>query len=392
MVQYYNFSFTVYSEHRLISSNFDRNNILQTSKNKMRIVLFFLFVTGFCSNVIAQDSVKVQFMKASEGSEYLIIPSTNGVKATTGNFLQLQVTATYKDSVLFNTREEGMPQFGMYDTASFPHPFKEAFNEIHVGDSIVIRISTDSIIARGQSAPFLRKGEFVYQSYFVSNVYTAKEQVDSAQKFYVPMARKIAYKKQKATVEHLLVENKDQIAADSKLIEAYLAKKKLKAIKTTWGTYIVFKKEGTGRKLTVDDIASVNYSGKIMGTVKLFDSNIDPKFKHVTPYDVPLGQLNGIITGWPDAILQMKMGSVATIYIPSTLAYGAAGRDPEIKPNAILEFDMTIVKVMTEEENAKRIEEAKEKENAVPKKVSPPKQKASVIKKTKTPVKTISKH
>jgi len=108
--------------------------------------------------------------------------------------------------------------------------------------------------------------------------------------------------------------------------------------------------KGTGAQLTKNDVASVNYTGKTFDSSKVFDSNTDPAFKHVQPYDVPLGQLGGVILGWPDALLQMKRGTKATVYIPSSLAYGKDGRQPEIKGDAILVFDMEVVGVSSEAE------------------------------------------
>ncbi len=36
-------------------------------------------------------------------------------------------------------------------------------------DSIVVRISTDTLIAKNQAAPFMKKGQFVYQYFKVAN-------------------------------------------------------------------------------------------------------------------------------------------------------------------------------------------------------------------------------
>ena len=306
-----------------------------------------IYLTVACA--VAFAACTTPFKKAKDGSEYKVISSGKGAKALPGNFLELNVMAKYKDSVLFSTREEGMPQYGAYDTANFPSPFKEAFREIHVGDSVVIRIPTDSIIARGQSAPFLKKGQFVYQTYTVVNIYSSKEQVDSAQKAHIPVAQAKAYQKQLVTIEKDLAANKALIESDSKKIEAYLSANNIKATKTKWGTYVAIQTEGTGPLLTTKDIATVNYTGRTFDSSKVFDSNVDPKFKHPQPYDVPVGQLSGIILGWPDALSQMKKGTKATIYVPSSLAYGAQGREPEIKPNQILVFDMDVLDVTTEE-------------------------------------------
>ena len=315
----------------------------------MRKAPFFLMFMLLSVNSIAQTNPDtLKFSKAADGSEFKLYTSAAGIKLVNGNFMELNVIATYKDSLLFSTYEESMPQYGIYDTAQFPSPFKESFNNIYLNDSVVIRLSTDSIMAKGQVAPFMQKGEFIYQTYRISAVFTTKEQTDSAQQSYMVVAKERAYKRQVAQIEQSLVNNKDQIAAESKLIEAELAKKKLKAIKTNWGTYVVIKKEGTGKKLVPGNIATVNYTGKFFKTGLPFDSNTDPKFQHVSPYDVAVGQLNGIIAGWPDALKEMKKGTLATLYIPSALAYGKAGRAPLIQPDEILVFDMNVVKVSNE--------------------------------------------
>jgi hypothetical protein len=110
----------------------------------------------------------------------------------------------------------------------------------------------------------------------------------------------------------------------------------------------------------------------------VFDSNTDPKFKHVEPYDVSVGSLSGLILGWFDGLLEMQKGTVATIYIPSALGYGVAGREPEIAPNAILVFDMAVLKVRTEEEMAAEAAAKASKPAATPK---------APVKKTPAPAK-----
>ncbi|GAB2807540.1 FKBP-type peptidyl-prolyl cis-trans isomerase [Ferruginibacter profundus] len=317
----------------------------------------FLNAAVIC--VIALASCTTPFKKNKDGSEYKIISVTKGAKLLTGNFMELNVLAKYKDAsidtVLFSTIEEGMPQYGLYDTANFPMPFKEVFKNIHVGDSIVLRIPTDSILAKSQAQPgqtppaYMKKGQFIYQYYTITNSYTTKEQVDSAQKTHMKVARERGYKKQLEQVEKMIGESKADIEKDDKVIEEYLAKNNIKATKTKWGTYIAVQNEGTGEKITTSETASINYTGKTFDSSKVFDSNTDPKFKHIGAYDVNMGQLSGLILGWFDAIAQMKKGTKATVYIPSALGYGKEGRGPDIKPGDILVFDMEVVDVMNEE-------------------------------------------
>jgi FKBP-type peptidyl-prolyl cis-trans isomerase len=320
----------------------------------------FFYAAFICG--LALSACTTPFKKAKDGSEYKVISTKKGAKLVTGNYLEMNVLAKYKDSVLFSTLDEGMPQYGLYDTAQFPVPFKEAFKNLHVGDSVVLRVSTDSILAKGQAAPFLKKGQFIYQSYTVTNFYKTKEQVDSAQKTHMAEAKAKGNKKQLVQIEKDLASNKAQIEKDCKIIDEYLAKNNIKATKTSWGTYVAIITEGTGEKLTTDDVASVNYTGKTFDSSKVFDSNTDPAFKHVQPYDVSVGQLSGIILGWPDALKQMKKGTKATLYIPSSLSYGKAGNPQAgIGPDGILVFDMEVVNVSSEKEMMAKEEEMQKK-------------------------------
>ncbi len=345
----------------------------------MRKAVFFLTLISLTANAIAQTSADTAFKKTADGTEYMIFPSVNGKKINIGNYFEMNVMAKYKDSILFSTIEEGMPQYALFDTSNFPPAYKVIFSNINFNDSIVVRVSTDSIIAKGQAAPFMEMGQYIYQSYAITNFFTSKEQTDSAQKTHIAVATARAFKKQMDMVQKNLDDNKELIAKDSKTIEDYFAKNKIKATKAPWGTYLVVKKEGTGDKLTMQDIPSVNYTGKSFSNNKVFDSNTDPKFKHVQPYNVNIdhiGQADGVILGWVDALLQMKRGTVATLYIPSSLGYGSGG-NPQggIAPDEILVFDIAVVTVSNE---------------PVPKAVIAPKPKVKPVVKA-TPGKTIAK-
>jgi FKBP-type peptidyl-prolyl cis-trans isomerase FkpA len=293
----------------------------------------------------------LKYVKAVDGSEYKIYKALNGAVIKNGSFFQMNVIALYNDSLLFSSLQDGMPQYAKYDTAIFPNPYKQAFANLHAGDSVVVRVPADSLIAKGQAqdAPFIKQGQFIYQTYTVTNVYATQAQADSAQKTHVKVAKEIAYKKQMGAIAADLIKNKEQIENDSKIIEAFLIKNNIKYIKANWGTYLVIKVNGTGEKIGKNDIASVNYTGKSFSNNKVFDSNTDPKFKHVQPLDVMMNEVGNIALGWTDALLEMKRGTKATIYLPSSLGYGKNGNPQAgINPNEILVFDMNVVKVTTE--------------------------------------------
>src|SRR3989344_5733761 len=71
------------------------------------------------------------------------------------------------------------------------------------------------------------------------------------------------------------------------------------------------------------DVVSMNYTGKLAdGTV--FDSNTDPKFGHVTPFEFTLGS-GQVIPGWDKGIVGMKIGEKKQLEIPPEDAYGKFG-------------------------------------------------------------------
>ena len=99
----------------------------------------------------------------------------------------------------------------------------------------------------------------------------------------------------------------------------------------------------TGDGAKVGDTVTVNYTGKLAdGTV--FDSNVDPKFKHVEPFSFTLGAGN-VIAGWDKGVVGMKVGDKKTLVIPPEDAYGADGRPPVIPPNATLTFDVEVTNI-----------------------------------------------
>ena len=97
----------------------------------------------------------------------------------------------------------------------------------------------------------------------------------------------------------------------------------------------------TGAK--VGDMVTVNYTGKLTnGTV--FDSNVDPKFGHVQPFQFNLGA-GQVIVGWDKGIVGMKVGDKKTLVIPPEEGYGATGAGGVIPPNATLTFDVEVLKI-----------------------------------------------
>lgn len=89
------------------------------------------------------------------------------------------------------------------------------------------------------------------------------------------------------------------------------------------------------------DILVMNYTGRLTnGTV--FDSNVDPKFGHVQPFEFKLGA-GMVIKGWDEGLVGMKVGEKKTLNIPAEKGYGARGAGAHIPPNSDLIFDVELV-------------------------------------------------
>lgn len=98
-------------------------------------------------------------------------------------------------------------------------------------------------------------------------------------------------------------------------------------------------KEGSGKEAKAGDTVTVNYTGAVASTGKIFQSSLDTG----QPASLPL---NGVIAGWSQGIPGMKEGGTRRLLIPAALAYGSSPPPGSgIPANADLVFDVTLIKV-----------------------------------------------
>jgi len=98
-------------------------------------------------------------------------------------------------------------------------------------------------------------------------------------------------------------------------------------------------KAGLGTPVKIGDSVQVHYTGKFTDGKK-FDSSYDRN----EPLSVTVGR-RGLIPGFTQGLLGMKVGEKRTITIPPDLGYGARGVGP-IPPNSTLVFDLEMVKIL----------------------------------------------
>lgn len=322
----------------------------------------FLYLSVFCA--LALGACTGSFKKGDKGLEYKIISTGNGKTVNYGNYLQMHIKQIYagtKDTVLSDSRDI-MPHIQIFDSVTTPLAYYKIIRQLRKGDSLVIRQLTDTAYKGSPQGmpPFMKKGKYMYTTVKLLNVFETQLQADSAGKAERIVAKPRFFNKQMAEFEKQIDKYKDQLKIDDKLITDYLAKNNIKAERTKWGTYFAISAEGVGDKINYNSIVSINYTGRTLDSGKVIDSNVDPKFNHVGPIEVNMIEVGSVIPGWTDVLQQLKKGNKATVFIPSTLAYGTVGKEG-IKTNENLVFDMEILDVVTEEQKKAKEDAAQQK-------------------------------
>jgi len=95
---------------------------------------------------------------------------------------------------------------------------------------------------------------------------------------------------------------------------------------------------GTGKTPQASSTVRVHYEGTLLdGTV--FDSSI----QRGEPLEFPV---NGVISGWTEALQLMQEGARWKLYIPHELGYGARGAGGAIGPYSTLIFEVELLGVL----------------------------------------------
>lgn len=97
-------------------------------------------------------------------------------------------------------------------------------------------------------------------------------------------------------------------------------------------------KDGTGAQATPDANVQVHYRGTLTDG-KEFDSS----YKRGQPAIFPL---NRVIPCWTEGVAKMKEGGKAKLTCPPGIAYGSRGAGSAVPPNATLNFEVELIKVM----------------------------------------------
>jgi len=127
---------------------------------------------------------------------------------------------------------------------------------------------------------------------------------------------------------------------------AYLEENKSRegVIVTETGLQYEIVEAGEGPKPGPEDTVEVHYRGTLVDGTE-FDSS----YKRGETVTFGVGQ---VIPGWTEALQLMSVGSKWNVYIPPELGYGAGGLGQMIGPNSALIFEVELVSIPSQAEEA----------------------------------------
>lgn len=284
------------------------------------------------------------------GYPYEVIRNADGKEPADGEFLVINMRyVDQNDSVWVDTQELGRPsvvitQDSVWKTSG--RPLEEMLLNAGKGDSMSITLSAEELFKGSQMPPNVQAEDNFTIYMGISEIFTEEE----LQTWQQTMAEE---QRQKAEQQA-----EEQLATDRQILQEYFEENNIDAQTTESGLSYVIKEEGTGEPAEAGDQVKVNYAGYVLGG-EHFDTSIkeiaeqqglfDPR-REYGPFSFTLGQ-GAVIPGWDEGIALLKEGGKATLYIPSSLAYGPRQRSEVIGPNSILVFDVELVEVMEGNEN-----------------------------------------
>jgi len=290
----------------------------------------------------AQPMFNFKRINANLGYAFIIDRPTSQ-KPQEGDQINVNMQMTCENRLLFNSAQtfKGKPAVYSVTKPAFQGDIIEAIMFMTPGDSIVCQVDADVLFknTKNKKPDFIKSGDKIL--YFIKLIsIKTKEQLQKEQQAAFTKQINQQMAKQKIAMEK-------QKTVDDKTLIAWFAKKNITPVKTPAGLYYSVKEEGTGEIPLTGDTLTVNYTGTLLDGTK-FDSNEDTAFHHETPYQFVLGT-GQVINGWHVGFAQLKVGSKATLYIPSGMAYGAqarpgGGANPKgIPANSILVFDVHVL-------------------------------------------------
>jgi FKBP-type peptidyl-prolyl cis-trans isomerase len=291
-------------------------------KNSFLLFIFLLLVVA-CQ--------KGKTMRTESGMKYILYTDGKGLKPLMGDYVTYEmVYKNENDSVLFDTRMNGVPFRMQLNNIPFKGSMEEGLTYLGEGDSATLFVSADSLnekvfkTASGEpdSRSVLRSGSLVKFEIKLVDVQTKAE-----------AEKEIAVNAEKRKV------------SEPVKIKEYIEKNHITAKPDSNGIYIICDKLSNG-KISDGDLVIVNYESRYLNGI-LFDTNKSTG----KPFAFTMGK-HEVIQCWEIAFKKFEKGTKATLISPSAFAYGEKGlMNPRtgafiVPPYSGLVFTIEVLDVM----------------------------------------------
>ncbi len=281
------------------------------------LAAFFICLTaGFGQKKDKPSKVKYKETKGLSpgGYAYKLYSTGKGNMLQTDDLVYFDLVIRYKDSVLQDSKHTPQkPEYVIRDKSEYttPNPVIDALMLMRLGDSIIIFEKIDTV----QNLPPAMK---------------IWKEIN-----YTLVVNKVVTEVQKKVTRELEPAIATLVA---KTVSDYKANTLANLITTSSGLKYVIHTEGKSLVASIGEDLNVHYYGVSVGTGKKFDSS----YARGSAFHFPVGK-GMVIPGWDEALLILKKGTKATIFIPSKLAYGVQGIPDTIEPNAELAFFIEVL-------------------------------------------------
>lgn len=285
---------------------------------RMKIFQWLIIVVVACTACTTER-------EAPNGLKVKVLTRGSGDYAKPGEFLVTSmIIKDSKDSIWRDTRIQDLPMIlpvGAETSISRETGVESAFRVMKIGDSVSVDIPAKTLFKEEPLPPSVKPDDLV------TFVFCVKDITDQRGVMTIQQGLQAKQAEQSRKMQE------GQLSRDTVAIDAYLAAKKINAIKDVSGMRYVIKKLGNGPKPVLTSIVKFTYKGSLMDNGFVFEAS-------EKPVDYPL---NNLIVGWQICFQLFPKGTSATLYVPSPLGYGTIGSQPGIPPNANLIFEVELV-------------------------------------------------
>jgi FKBP-type peptidyl-prolyl cis-trans isomerase len=263
----------------------------------MRNKSLLLLVCILSSAALAQQ--KVAFQKTPTGLEYRIYHNGGKTKPVAGDLIKtIVVYCNHKDSVIYDSRISRPENIFELLAPTFKGSLEEGMLMMAIGDSAIFRVNADSIYAKTFKTPRPK---------------------------YVKKGSKLTFEK----------DNEARRVAEPQLILDFVKLNGISQQPSASGLYYIQREAGSGPQVTnTSKVKIVYHCTTLDGAV------VDTQSKPIE-IDMSLGK---ITKGMQEGLLNMSMGTKATLIIPSELAFGKR-KISTVQPYTTLIYDLEVIEV-----------------------------------------------